>query len=296
MEDVVGFGFRPTDEELVGYYLHNKILGNDWLVQELINEVNISNFDPWNLRFQSKVKSRDLVWYFFSRRGSNGDRQNRKTSSGFWKITGDPVEVKDQWGTWCGVKGKIGYKRVLVFRRGKSSSSQSTKSDWVMHEYHYTLLPQDQRTHVICRLEYKGQDMSILSANPTEPLPTFFPNVTNSAASDSVVSQSVQGNSASFNTFSDYDSANQGQWFSEEFNLHQPVVSYDDDDTQRIWDYVVEKNFSQYRPKKPVTGVFVDDSSDADNTDTESTTVCNVNSGFNGLESDQNCQVMFAFV
>lgn len=95
--------------------------------------------------------------------------------------------------------------------------------------------------------------MSILSANPTEPLPTFVPNVTNSAASDSVVSQSVQGNSASFNTFSDYDSANQGQWFSEEFNLHQPVVSYDDDDTQRIWDYVVEKNFSQYRPKKPVT-------------------------------------------
>ena len=84
------------------------------------------------------------MWYFFSRRGSNGDRQNRKTSSGFWKITGDPVEVKDQWGTWCGVKGKIGYKRVLVFRRGKSSSSQSTKSDWVMHEYHYTLLPQDQ--------------------------------------------------------------------------------------------------------------------------------------------------------
>ncbi|CAH8319105.1 unnamed protein product [Eruca vesicaria subsp. sativa] len=268
MDDIVGFGFRPTDEELVGYYLPNKIIGNDCLVQDYINEVNISDFDPWNLRFQSKVKSRDLVWYFFSRRGSNGDRQNRRTSSGFWKITGDPVEVKDQWGTWCGVKGKIGYKRVLVFRMGRSSSSQSTKSDWVMHEYHYTLLPEDQRTYVICRLEYKGHDMNILSANPTDPMPTF---VTNATTSGSVVSQSGQGNSASFNTFSDYDVANHGQWFNDDFNLHQPVVSYDDD-THRIWDYVVEENFSHYRPKKPVTGVFVDDSSDADNTDTESTT------------------------
>lgn len=241
------------------------------------------------------MKSRDLAWYFFSGRGSNGDRQNRRTSSGFWKITGHPVEVKDQWGTWCGVKGKIGYKRVLVFRRGKSSSSQSTKSDWVMHEYHYTLLPEDQvlfihstlsgslqrndtncgkfyaqRDYVICRLEYKGHDMNILlSANPTDPIPTFVPSTTISSASGSVVSQSIQGNSASFNNFSDYDSTYHGQWFSGDFNLQQPVVPYDDN-TQTIWDYVIEENFSRHQPKKPVTGVLVDDGSDAD-TDTEST-------------------------
>lgn len=46
----MGFGFRPTDEELVGYYLHNKILGQNLLVQKFISEVNISDFDPWNLR------------------------------------------------------------------------------------------------------------------------------------------------------------------------------------------------------------------------------------------------------
>ncbi|KAJ4914680.1 NAC domain-containing protein 1 [Raphanus sativus] len=175
MEDIVGFGFRPTDEELVGYYLHNKILGQNLLVQEFISEVNISDFDPWNLRCEIERPCVVLL----SGRGSNGDRQNRRTSSGFWKITGHPVEVKDQWGTWCGVKGKIGYKRVLVFRRGKSSSSQSTKSDWVMHEYHYTLLPEDQ----------------------------------------------------------------------------QPVVPYDDN-TQTIWDYVIEENFSRHQPKKPVTGFW----------------------------------------
>ncbi|CAH8384513.1 unnamed protein product [Eruca vesicaria subsp. sativa] len=120
---------------------------------------------------QSKVKSRDLVWYFFSRRGSNGDIQNRRTSSGFWKITGDPEEVKDQWGTWCGVKGKIGYKRVLVFCRERSSSSQSIKSDWLCTSI--TTLSYQK-----IRLEYKGHDMNILSANPTYPIPTFVPNAT----------------------------------------------------------------------------------------------------------------------
>ncbi|KAF8075631.1 hypothetical protein N665_1075s0010 [Sinapis alba] len=246
MEGIVGFGFRPTDEELVGYYLHNKILGNDWLVQEFISEVNISDFDPWNLRFQSKVKSRDLVWYFFSRRDVNGDRQNRRTSSGFWKITGNPANVKDQWGTWCEVAGKIGHKKVLVFRGGRSSSTPTPKSDWVIHEYHYTLVPENQRTYVICRLEYKGHDMNILSSNPIDdPVPTFVPNATNSIASGSLVSQSVQGNLGSFNTFSDYDSANQAQWFSGDFNLQQPAVPYDDD-THRIWDYVFENNLTHY--------------------------------------------------
>lgn len=102
--------------------------------------------------------------------------------------------------------------------------------------------------------------------------------MTNSSASGSVVSQSVQGNSASFNTFSDYDveehltydsTTYHGQWFSGDFNLQQPVVPYDDS-TQRIWDYVIEENFSRHQPKKPITGVFVHDGSDAD-TDTEST-------------------------
>lgn len=44
-----------------------------------------------------------------------------------------------------------------------------------------------QRTYVICRLEYKGNDKSILSANATDPTPTFVPNMTSSAGS--VVSQ-----------------------------------------------------------------------------------------------------------
>lgn len=94
---------------------------------------------------QSKIKSKDPMWYFFSRRENkytNGNRQSRTTRSGKWKLTGDSVDVKDQWGLSSGVSGKIGHKRVLVFLDGRYSDK--TKSDWVMHEFHDELLPDHQ--------------------------------------------------------------------------------------------------------------------------------------------------------
>ncbi|KAL1220321.1 NAC domain-containing protein 1 [Cardamine amara subsp. amara] len=217
MENQVGYGFRPNDEELVGFYLHNKIEGKTCLVEGAISEVNICGYDPWNLRFQSKYKSRDPMWYFFSRRDNkygNGNRQNRTTISGKWKLTGDAVDVKDQWGTWCGTPGKkIGHKRVLVFLDGIN-----TKSDWVIHEFHYELLPEHKRTYVICRLEYKGDDRSILFDSPTDLIPRFVANRTSSAGS--VVNQSRQGNSGSYNI--DYDSVTQGQQINQNFIMQQP--------------------------------------------------------------------------
>ncbi|KAJ4914661.1 NAC domain-containing protein 1 [Raphanus sativus] len=307
MGEKPGFEFRPYDEELVGYYLRHKILGNDSLVDGVIKEIKICSFDPWDLRFQSKIKSRDVVWYFLSRREENvGSRQSRRTPSGFWKLTGDPVDVNDRWGHLSGFRGKIGYKRVLTFGKGKSSSS---KSDWVMHELHYTLLPEHKRTYVICRLEYKGDDMNILSANPTYPIPTFAPTMANSASS--VVDQSSNGNSGYYNTLSEYDSAYQGHQFNGNYetqpsfqgyteylnstseydlangshwfsNLQQQApysAPYQDDSD--LWKQVVQENWtslvdertymredsSHYRPKTPVTGIFPDDSSDDDDTD-----------------------------
>ncbi|KAL0700500.1 hypothetical protein Bca4012_056622 [Brassica carinata] len=306
-EEKPGFGFRPYEEELVGFYLRHKILGNDGLVDEVIRAIDICSFDPWDLRFQSKIKSRDLFWYFLSRREDNGgSRQSRRTPSGFWKLTGDPVDVNDRWGNMSGFRGKIGYKRVLTFGKGKSSSS---KSDWVMHEFHYThtdLPEHKRRTYVICRLEYKGDDVNILSAtNPTDPIPTFAPTMANSASSvvdqslqrhyntlseyDSAAyqghqfsgyydaQQSLQGYSEYINPTSEYDLANQSHWFS---NLQQQApYSAPYQDGSDVWKQVVEENWSSlvdertmrqdpshYRPKNPVTGIFPDSDDDTDST------------------------------
>jgi hypothetical protein len=45
----VGFRFCPTDEELISHYLRNKLLGNDAIVNNVIAEVDIRKFEPWEL-------------------------------------------------------------------------------------------------------------------------------------------------------------------------------------------------------------------------------------------------------
>lgn len=43
-----GFRFHPTDEELVGFYLKKKIQ-HMILPNELIKQVDIYKYDPWDL-------------------------------------------------------------------------------------------------------------------------------------------------------------------------------------------------------------------------------------------------------
>lgn len=49
-----GFRFHPTDEELVGFYLKTKIQRRP-LPIELIKQVDIYKYDPWDL--PSKIYS-----------------------------------------------------------------------------------------------------------------------------------------------------------------------------------------------------------------------------------------------
>ncbi|KAJ0252646.1 NAC domain-containing protein [Hirschfeldia incana] len=152
MNNRVGYRFSPTEEELINYYLKNKILGNNWLVDDAISEINIYSCDPKSLPSLSKIESNDLVWYFFCRNEYISTKQRvrkRTTVSGFWKATGRDRTIKDKG-------GEIGMVKTLVYHKGRGL--KGVRTTWVMHEYHITCLPLDQRTYVVCKIKYSGDD------------------------------------------------------------------------------------------------------------------------------------------
>ncbi|CAA0814429.1 NAC domain-containing protein 78 [Striga hermonthica] len=123
-----GFRFHPTDEELVRYYLRRKVCGKGFLF-DAISDVDIYKAEPWDLPSFSKLKSRDLEWYFFSvldKKYGNGARTNRATEKGYWKTTGKDRAVYHKTQI-------VGMKKTLVYHIGRAPKGQRT--NWVMHEY-----------------------------------------------------------------------------------------------------------------------------------------------------------------
>ncbi|KAG8384703.1 hypothetical protein BUALT_Bualt04G0145700 [Buddleja alternifolia] len=123
-----GFRFHPTDEELVGFYLKRKLQHRP-LPIELIKQVDIYKYDPWDLPKLASTGEKE--WYFYcprDRKYRNSTRPNRVTGSGFWKATGTDRPIYSSDGTKC-----IGLKKSLVFYRGRAA--KGIKTDWMMHEF-----------------------------------------------------------------------------------------------------------------------------------------------------------------
>ncbi|XP_023551312.1 NAC domain-containing protein 17-like [Cucurbita pepo subsp. pepo] len=123
-----GFRFHPTDEELVLYYLKFKICGRK-LKLDIIRETDVYKWEPEELPGQSKLKSGDRQWFFFSpreHRYPNASRLSRATRHGYWKATGKDRIIQ------CNSRN-VGVKKTLVFYLGRAPNGERT--DWVMHEY-----------------------------------------------------------------------------------------------------------------------------------------------------------------
>ncbi|KAG2330962.1 hypothetical protein Bca52824_002142 [Brassica carinata] len=150
----VGFRFCPTDEELINYFLKNKIQGKPWLVDDTIREVSICSYEPASLPALSMIKSKDPIWYFLSPKEYTSPKKSltkRTTPSGFWKSTGKDRKVKEEKRR-NGVV--IGVKKTLVYHEGKSSNAVPTP--WIMHEYHITCLPLPDQVEQVCQESLSG--------------------------------------------------------------------------------------------------------------------------------------------
>ncbi|WJX92383.1 hypothetical protein P8452_74031 [Trifolium repens] len=150
----VGFRFRPTDEELVNHYLKNKLLGNDYIVNNVIAEVDFCKFEPWELKDVSMIKSDDREWFFlcpYDYKYPNSKRFNRKTKCGFWKPTGRDRNIKIR-----GTSKISGIKKTLVYYQNHVPND--VKTNWIMHEYHDVTFKENQRTFILCRLKEKDEN------------------------------------------------------------------------------------------------------------------------------------------
>ncbi|KAL7103662.1 hypothetical protein ACP275_08G193300 [Erythranthe tilingii] len=123
-----GFRFHPTDEELIKYYLLNKVLHFNFSCSAIV-EADLNKSEPWHL--PGKAKMGEKEWYFYSQRDRKyptGIRTNRATESGYWKATGKDREI-----ICSSTKSTVGMKKTLVFYMGRAPKGE--KSNWVMHEY-----------------------------------------------------------------------------------------------------------------------------------------------------------------
>ncbi|CAM0870540.1 unnamed protein product [Alopecurus aequalis] len=128
-QDLPGFRFHPTEEELLGFYLSRVALGKK-LHFDIIGTLNIYRHDPWDLPAMAKIGERE--WYFFvprDRKAGSGGRPNRTTERGFWKATGSDRAIRSTGDP----KRIIGLKKTLVFYQGRAP--RGTRTDWVMNEY-----------------------------------------------------------------------------------------------------------------------------------------------------------------
>ncbi|TYI00190.1 hypothetical protein ES332_A11G115900v1 [Gossypium tomentosum] len=179
---ITGYRFHPTDFELLHYYLLNKNLGRDSLVQAIAELEDICGLEPWQLPGHSNIQSGDHVWYFFYRpsfKYQNGSRINRTTNEGYWKPTGKPrvIMARDQ-------DIEIGKKRTLVFHKGRVNDNIKMKTGWIMHEYQLTATLPNQATFVLCKLKRKFGKAEVSCIEEGQPSHYLPPNLGNYIANN----------------------------------------------------------------------------------------------------------------
>eukprot|EP00249_Psilotum_nudum_P036767 c8674_g1_i1 orf=1-279(-) len=76
-----GFRFHPTDDELVTYYLANKVQNNAF-TGAAIADIDLNKCEPWDLPVRARMGEKE--WYFYTLRGRkyhSGVRTNRATDT-----------------------------------------------------------------------------------------------------------------------------------------------------------------------------------------------------------------------
>ncbi|XP_027180110.1 NAC domain-containing protein 104-like [Coffea eugenioides] len=145
-----GFHFHPTDEELIGYFLHRKVT-NLPCNPSIIPELDLCSTDPWELNEKALMSQNQ--WYFFSQ-----VIQGRATEKGHW----EELDMDEDIVTSAGKK--LGIKKYWVFCIDQVQKRIQT--NWVMEEYHLFKRhvkkgrngQKDLSEWVLCRVHHANAD------------------------------------------------------------------------------------------------------------------------------------------
>ncbi|KAB2606096.1 NAC transcription factor 29-like [Pyrus ussuriensis x Pyrus communis] len=131
----VGYKFHPRDEELVGYYLRNKVRGSPFKDENVIPDLDLYGSmearDIWNNNGgQNLGKGEDL--YFFTKlkptsSKGTGSRMARTIGSGTWHGENSGTKVKDPK-----TKETIGWWKRFTYANTKYPQENGC---WIMHEF-----------------------------------------------------------------------------------------------------------------------------------------------------------------
>ncbi|KAL3628260.1 hypothetical protein CASFOL_027306 [Castilleja foliolosa] len=128
-----GYRFYPTEEELVSFYLQNKLNNTGPDIHSVIPLLHIYDYTPSDLpKLGGEYCPEDgEQWFFFiprQEKEARGGRPNRLTARGYWKATGSPGDVYSSLNHQV-----IGRKRSMGFYVGRAP--YGNKTVWKMIEY-----------------------------------------------------------------------------------------------------------------------------------------------------------------
>ncbi|ESW34919.1 hypothetical protein PHAVU_001G192000 [Phaseolus vulgaris] len=159
-----GYRFYPTEEELISFYLHNKLEGERDDMNRVIPVVDIYDYNPTQLpQISGEASLRDTAeqWFFFIPRQESearGGRPRRLTTTGYWKATGSPNHV------YSSDNRIIGIKRTMVFYSGRAPNG--AKTDWKMNEYTAIKDSQLRKEFSLCRVYKKSKCLRAFDRRP----------------------------------------------------------------------------------------------------------------------------------
>ncbi|CAH9108651.1 unnamed protein product, partial [Cuscuta epithymum] len=121
----VGYRFRPTDLELVDYFLRGKIMGVP-ITHPIIHTINIYETHPRDILCKYGTVGEDACYFFVKQ---SRKRPSRKAGNGYWRASGShPVRAG---------KKEIGSKKTFAYHEGfqQKSGFKGLKTDWLMQEF-----------------------------------------------------------------------------------------------------------------------------------------------------------------